>query len=167
MSREKTFENHIASYLETNHHYTVLKKEDVTDKDFHFLPEQIFSFIESTQQEVLEELNEIYGSGYREEILRTLKEETKKKELWFIIRHGLMVKGKKIHLYFPKPRAFGKDTANTNYSKNIFSFKTQYHFSKETDHSIDIVLFLNGLPIITIELKHVDEEQTYEDAIEQ
>jgi type I restriction enzyme R subunit len=167
MSREKIFENHIASYLEANHHYTVLKNENITDKDFHFIPEQIFSFIESTQQEVLEELNEIYGSGYREEILRTLKEETKKKELWFIIRHGLIVKGKKIHLYFPKPRAFQKDTANTNYSKNIFSFKTQYHFSKETDHSIDIVLFLNGLPIITIELKHIDENQTYEDAIEQ
>jgi type I restriction enzyme, R subunit len=167
MSREKLFENHIASYLQANHRYTVLKKENITDKDFHFLPEHIFSFLEATQQEVLEELNEIYGSGYKEEILRTLKEETKKKELWFIIRHGLMVKGKKIHLYFPKPRAFGKDTSNTNYSKNLFSFKTQYHFSKETEHSIDIVLFLNGLPVITIELKHVDENQTFEDAIEQ
>lgn len=167
MSREKIFENHIASYLKDKHHFLELSNSDLTDRDYHFIEKQILDFLESTQKETLDELIEIYGSGAKQEILRVLKKETEKKELWFIIRHGLEVKGKNLHFYFPKPRAATNSSANTRYQKNIFSFKTQYHFSKNSDHSIDIVLFLNGFPIITIELKHIDENQNYENAIEQ
>ncbi|MCB1177976.1 MAG: type I restriction endonuclease subunit R [Leptospiraceae bacterium] len=167
MSKEKIFENHIAGYLKNNHSYRELKSSDITDKDYHFIDSQIMEFLESTQPDVLEELTEIYGSGVQLEIFRSLKNETEKKALWDILRHGIFVTGQKLHLLFPKPRAFGKNLDNSLFSKNIFSYKTQYHFSKSSDHSIDIVLFLNGFPIITIELKHIDENQNYENAIEQ
>ncbi len=109
MSREKVFENHIANYLKNVNGYIDLSSIQIQiDKDFHFISEHLFQFLETTQKELLDELNQIYGIGYREEILRSLKQEAQKKELWFIIRHGLVVKGKKIHLYIPKQRAFSK-----------------------------------------------------------
>ncbi len=84
-----------------------------------------------------------------------------------LIRNELSVRGINFDLYYPKPRNTNSQTSWYNYGKNIFSVKQQYHFCSDTSKSIDLVLFLNGLPVITIELKHEDEGQNVHDAVAQ
>ncbi len=166
-NKEKIFENHIAAYLTDKQRYSALSAADCTDTDFHLITSHLLNFIKDTQLEKYEKLQENYRTDADREILEALKTELERKPLWVIIRNGLLVRGISFDLYYPKPRSRNIRTSLDNYSKNIFSFKQQYHFSSDTSQSIDLVLFLNGLPIITIELKHEDEGQNVYDAVEQ
>ncbi len=165
--KEKIFENHIAAYLINKHNYTTLSAAECTDMDFHFISTHLLSFIKDTQLLKYEKLLENYGADADREILEALKTELQRKPLWVIIRNSLPVRGISFDLYYPKPRSSNSQMSFDNYAKNIFSIKQQYHFSNDNQKSIDIVLFLNGLPIITIELKHEDEGQNVYDAVEQ
>lgn len=165
--KEKIFENHIAAYLSDKHGYISLSAADCTDTDFHFITSHLLDFIKDTQLAKYEKLQENYGTDADREILEALKTELQRKPLWVIIRNSLPVRGISFDLYYPKPRSSNSQTSFDNYNKNKFSFKQQYHFSNDTSQSIDLVLFLNGLPIITIELKHEDEGQNVYDAVEQ
>lgn len=53
------------------------------------------------------------------------------------------------------------------HAKNRFSITRQLHFSRENKRSLDLCAFINGLPLITFELKNSLTKQTVEDAIEQ
>jgi type I restriction enzyme, R subunit len=165
--KEKIFENHIAAYLTEKHRYQALSAGDCTDMDFHFIITHLLGFIKETQLSKYEKLQENYGTDADREIYEALKTELQRKPLWVIIRNSLLVRGISIDLYYPKPRSSNSQTSFDNYTKNIFSVKQQYRFSNDNQKSIDLVLFLNGLPIITIELKHEDEGQNVYDAVEQ
>jgi type I restriction enzyme, R subunit len=167
--KEKIFENHVVAYLtdENKHGYTALSNADCTDTDFHIVSAHLLRFIKDTQLPKYEKLQENYGTDTDNEIFKALKIELHRKPLWVIIRNSLPVRGISFDLYYPKPRSSNSKTSFDNYTKNIFSVKQQYHFCNDTQKSIDIVLFLNGLPIITIELKHEDEGQNVYDAVEQ
>jgi len=165
--KEKIFENHVAAYLTDNHHYETLSTADCTDMDFHFIATHLLRFIKDTQLPKYEKLQENYGTDTDREIFEALKTELQRKPLWVIIRNSLQVRGISFNLYYPKPRSCNSQTSIDNYNKNIFSVKRQYHFSNDNQKSIDIVIFLNGLPVITIELKHEDEGQNVFDAVEQ
>jgi len=165
--KEKIFENHIAAYLTDRHHYQSLSAADCTDSDFHFVAAHLLAFIKETQLSKYEKLQENYGTDAEREIFEALKTELQRKPLWVIIRNSLPVRGISFDLFYPKPRSSNSQTSFDNYTKNIFSLKQQYHFSNDSQKSIDLVLFLNGLPIITIELKHEDEGQNVYDAVEQ
>ncbi len=165
--KEKIFENHIAAYLINKHSYKTLSATDCTDMDFHFVAAHLLTFIIETQISKYEKLQKNYGIDADREIFEALKTELHRKPLWVIIRNSLLVRGISFDLYYPKPRSSNSQTSYDNYTKNIFSLKQQYHFSNDTQKSIDLVLFLNGLPVITIELKHEDEGQNVYDAVAQ
>ena len=165
--KEKIFENHIAAYLTDKHGYQSLSAADCTDMDFHFIATHLLAFVKETQLGKYEKLQENYGTDADREIFEALKTELQRKPLWVIIRNSLPVRGISFDLYYPKPRSSNSQTSFANYTKNIFSLKQQYHFSNDTQKSIDLVLFLNGLPSITIELKHEEEGQNVYDAVEQ
>ncbi len=167
--KEKIFENHIAGYLtdEQKHNYQKLTAVDCTDTEYHLINSHLLSFIALTQSTKYTNLKENYGADADREIVKALKEEIQHKPLWVIIRNGLDVRGIQFDLYYPKPRSGISERSLDLYRKNIFSLKQQYHFCADTQKSIDIVLFLNGLPVITLEVKHEDEGQNIYDAIEQ
>jgi type I restriction enzyme, R subunit len=140
----------------------------VDDRIYHFITKDILSFIKETQKEKYDDLVESYGSDTNDEIIKALKKETEHRPLWIILRNGFEVRKQSFDLFTPKPRSKLSKDQLFAYKKNIFRFKQQYHFDKnDNNKSIDLVLFLNGVPIITIELKHEDEGQNYNDAIEQ
>lgn len=58
-------------------------------------------------------------------------------------------------------------SATALYEKNVLQITRQVKYSEANENSIDSVIFLNGLPIITIELKNPLTEQTYKNAIAQ
>ncbi len=160
---EKKFQNHIAEFLKTIHKYLPLESEDIIDPDWYFIEAHLLSFIRVTQKGTYARLEENYGSDSGDEIFRALKKELKSTPLWLIIRNGLMVRGLVFNLYYPAPRSKQSEAAK-HYNENRISFKEELVIKK--GKRPDIVLFLNGLPIITIELKH-EKNQNVHDAVTQ
>ncbi len=83
--------------------------------------------------------------------------------LWLIIRNGLTVRGEHFQLFYPQPRS-SESIANQHWLQNRIQIKPELVI-KEAERP-DLVLFLNGLPIIVIELKH-EKNQTVHDAVKQ
>ncbi len=164
-NKETLFQEHIAQFLVQKHKFQRLENNDFDDKDFHFLKKHLLDFIVGTQPEKYETLQQNFGTDADKEIFKALKAQLVKKPLWLIMRNQLDVRGIFLDLYKPKPRSNTGSGQEEDYKKNIFSFKTEYYYSNLTSERIDLVIWLNGLPIIVIELKHEDEGQTVEDAI--
>lgn len=162
-SPEKKFQKHIGEYFISKHHFALLEESEITDKEYYIVEDQLLTFIKKTQPETFKKLESNYGSDAPQEIFRTLKEEVKKVPLWYLIRHGLDVRGNKFYLYFPKPRSL-ESSANQGYNENRISFKPELIIKSEKRP--DFVIFLNGLPIIVLEVKH-EKNQNVHDAVNQ
>ncbi len=74
------------------------------------------------------------------------------------------MRGLEFRLYYPKPRS-AESAAVKKYGENRITFRPHFYFG-ENNHEIDFVLFLNGLPIVAMELKH-EKNQTVHDAVAQ
>lgn len=73
-----------------------------------------------------------------------------------------------LDLYYKQPASHENPKAAQRYAQNIFTVTRQLHFSKDkAQQSLDIVLLLNGLPLITLELKNTLTHQTAKDAMAQ
>jgi type I restriction enzyme, R subunit len=164
-NKETLFQEHICTFLKTVHKYRRLSNDDLPDKDFHFIENHLIDFITETQSEKYKALKQNYKTDTNREIIQALRDESAKKSLWLIMRDGLTVRGARFELYKPKPRSNTDQSQAENYAKNIFAFKKEYRYNPLTQERIDLVIWLNGLPIIVIELKHEDEGQNCEDAI--
>lgn len=163
---EKKFQKHIAEYLIRKHRYAVLEQADITDMEYYFAEDHLMAFLMATQPETLKALEDNYGTDARDEIFRALREALDASPLWMIIRHGLKVRGLEFRLYYPRPRS-SESVANAFYAENRFYLMGGEHeLTIQGGKRPDFVFFLNGLPIITMELKH-EKNQTVHDAVKQ
>jgi type I restriction enzyme R subunit len=160
---EKKFQRHIAQYLKRVHKYAVLEQPEITDTDYYFAEDHLIAFIKASQPDTFKALEDDYGTDAHGEILRALKEEVRHTPLWVIIRHGLKVRGLEFKLYYPKPRS-SESAAGVGYEQNRLYFKDELVIKQ--GKRPDFTIFLNGLPIITMEVKH-EKNQTVHDAVKQ
>lgn len=160
---ELIFQRHILGYLVREHKYAVLEQAEITDTEYYFVEDHLIAFIRATQKETFDALERDYGTDAGYEIFRALKDELRVSPLWMIIRHGLKVRGLEFKLYYPKPRS-SESVANLHYKENRLTVKPELVIRGEKRP--DFVIFLNGLPIITMELKH-EKNQTFYDAVRQ
>jgi len=169
-NKEKQFEAHIVGYLTdpARQGMRALPVSELTDREYHIVPSELFIFLRDTQPETLRNLEADYGADTEAEVLRHIQDAVRIQPLWLLIRNGLEVRHQKFQLYYPKPHNNNAPLQTAQYRKNRFTLKSQYHFDAANPAlSIDLVIWLNGLPIVTLELKHPDEGQTVVDAIQQ
>ncbi|MEK6323334.1 MAG: DEAD/DEAH box helicase family protein [Acidobacteriota bacterium] len=162
---ELTFQDHIANFLVREHGHGVLEQGEITDTEHCIAEDHLWAFLNDTQSETLKRLAEDYGTDARDEIFRSLRAELQLgTPLWLLLRHGLKVRGLEFRLYYPKPRS-SESVAVKLYDKNRITFRPHFYFG-ETFKEVDFVLFLNGLPIVALELKH-EKNQNVHDAVAQ
>lgn len=161
---EATFQNHINDFLIREHIYGVLEQNDITDSEHCFAEDHLWAFLTATQTDKLQELEDDYGTDARDEAFRALRKELRHTPLWMILRHGLRVRGLDLRLYYPIPRST-EGAAAKNFGQNRITFRQHFYFG-DTNEEIDFVFFLNGLPIVTLELKH-EQNQVVHDAVTQ
>ena len=82
-----------------------------------------------------------------------LRDEITKHGIIHVLRKGFRYNTQLFDLYYPLPTE-GNNTAKQLYDENIFGVIRQLHYSLNNENSIDVVLFINGLPILTMELKN-------------
>lgn len=161
---EKEFENSIESYLLKNNY---IKRNPIVDfnKEYLIDAELFFQFIQETQNNSWLKLQEIYGEDTKEKILQAYQKEVESESLIHVIRNGIPVSDVKLDCHYPKPESNMNPDAEIIYDKNILSIMRQVVTSK--GNKPDLVLFLNGIPVATAEIKNPATGQSFEDAIKQ
>jgi type I restriction enzyme R subunit len=130
---------------------------------------KLWAFLTATQADTLKKLEDDYGTDARDEVFKALRKELEHTPLWMLLRHGLKVRGLELRLYYPKPRS-AESAAAKKHGENRITFRPHFYYQArlfgETNQEIDFVFFLNGLPIVALELKH-EKNQTVHDAVAQ
>lgn len=128
---------------------------------------QLSTFLHDTQPEIAQQLSLAEDSPTRRKFLARLQGEISKRGVVDVLRHGIKHGPYDITLFYGTPSP-GNKTAQELYEKNRFSVTRQLRYSREeTQRALDLVIFINGLPIFTFELKNSLTKQTVHDAIEQ
>ena len=127
------------------------------NKDFnkdYAIDEKIFwDFLQSSQADELEKLKK--DPQYKLKIIQRLDKMIKKYGILKILKKGLDVDDAHFKLFFIAPLASSGEELQKRFASNVFSVTRQVTFSKTNPLlELDMVLFINGLPIITMELKN-------------
>ena len=165
---ELTFQQHIADFLVRVYGYAVLDQSGITDTEHFIAEDHLWAFLNATQAEQLKKLQHDYGTDARDEVFRALRTELDRTPLWMLLRHGLQVRGLEFRLFYPAPRS-ASSAAVTKHAENRITFRPHFYFGvvgSGHNHEIDFVFFLNGLPIVALELKH-EKNQNIHDAVAQ
>ena len=137
------------------------------DRDHAVDLSHLLAFLQATQPKVVESLNLGNDGPSRQQFLHRLQGEVTKRGVIDVLRKGVKHGPTSVDLYFGTPTP-GNAKAADLHAANQFSVTRQVRFSKdETKLSLDLVIFLNGLPIATFELKNSLTKQTCSDAINQ
>ncbi|WP_295399444.1 DEAD/DEAH box helicase family protein [uncultured Thiocystis sp.] len=161
---ELTFQQHLAEYLVREHQYGVLEQSDITDTEHGIAEDQLWAFLNASQADTLKTLADDYGTDAREEVFKALRQALEHTPLWLLFRQGLPVRGLRFQLYYPKPRS-AESAGAKGYAENRITFRPHFYFG-EANQEIDFVIYLNGLPIVALELKH-EANQNVHDAVAQ
>jgi type I restriction enzyme R subunit len=117
-------------------------------------------FLENTQNEELEKLRK-NGDDWQRKVLERFDRLIKKYGLLHLLKKGLSVDDAHLHLMYPVPLASSSEKIKQNFGANIFSSTRQVRYSlTNTLEEIDMVLFINGIPFATLELKNPWTGQT-------
>jgi len=128
---------------------------------------QLSTFLQDTQPEIADAVDIKNDSPTRRQFLARLQGEISKRGVIDILRNGIKHGPYDINLFYGTPSP-GNETAKKLYELNRFSVTRQLKYSREeTQRALDIVLFINGLPVFTFELKNSLTKQTVHDAISQ
>ncbi len=112
-----------------------------------------WEFLESTQEDELNKLKR--SADWQLKILERYDRMVKKYGLLRLLRKGLEVEDAHFTLLYQAPLASSSQTIHDNYQKNSFSVTRQVHYNPENlREEVDMVVFINGLPVATLELKN-------------
>lgn len=161
---EKDFQHYILDRLSDNGYE--VQPASGYDRLFAVNRENLFRFLRTTQPEKMEALSKIYKQDLEETIVAAINtEETKKGGSRLdVLKHGVtMASNITLDLLYAKPATTFNKQQNILYGQNIFSVSEEVWASDK--ERIDLVIFLNGLAIMSFELKANTAGQSYEDAI--
>ena len=171
---EKDLETFIEDYLKDNNSITSLSNEYKSNKSLYnvdrcVLSNEFINFIKITQKENWDKFCGQYSINPEERICERLNNQIIKRGLIDVLKNGFSDKGCDFSPLYFKPNSGMNELHKEKYLKNSFKIVRQLYFSPfNSDLSIDIVLFINGIPILTIELKnkltgqdHIDAEIQY------
>lgn len=165
-TRESGLEALIVEHLVKQNGYEQGQNSDY-NKDYAIDETRLFRFLKDTQSEKLEILGVFKSDNNKVKFLNRLQGEITKNGIIEVLRNGIKVYPVTLDLFYLTPSE-ENEKAKELYSKNIFSVTRQLKYSKDnTNLALDFVVFINGLPIITCELKNRLTKQNVEDAVYQ
>ena len=137
------------------------------DRDYCVDLRQLSAFLFDTQPKLAAALELRTDTPVRRAFLARLEKEIGKRGVIDVLRHGIRHGAHDITLFYGTPSP-GNETAAGLFAQNRFSVARQLRYSlDETRRALDMALFINGLPIVTFELKNSLTKQTVWDAVEQ
>ena len=149
---EKRFEEHIEEHL---------KKVGYSNTHFHdydrnlcLIRDQVIEFVKRTQPEEWRRLQGMYGVDTENKIVSRISSEVAKRGIIDVLRNQVVDRGVYLNLCYFEPKSDLNPDHLKLYQSNQFTVVRQLHYSNRNENSIDMVLFVNGLPVVTMELKN-------------
>ena len=157
---EAELETTLVAYLRDRQGYEEAASQDYV-KDYALDTERVKRFLLATQKQ--KTLNTACFSTAFEErkFFSKLSSELAQRGVSDVLRKGFRYISEIFDLYYPLPSELNPD-AQRMYKQNIFCVMRQLYYSKENNNSIDVMISLNGLPLMTLELKNHYTGQTVE-----
>lgn len=149
---EKRFEEHIEDHLRKVGYSTLHFSQ--YDRNLCLIRDQVIDFIRDTQPEQWGRLQEIYDVDTENKLLARISSEISKRGIIDVLRNQVVDRGVYLNLCYFEPKSDLNPDHLKLYQSNQFTVVRQLHYSEQNENSIDMVLFLNGLPIVTMELKN-------------
>ena len=162
---EMKLEKTILDYLRDKHGY----EEGTTSgyaKEYALDTERVKRFLLSTQKQKVENTACFSSEISERRFFTELAKQLANRGVTDVLRKGFRFISELFDMYYPLPPELNP-TAQELYRKNLFCITKELAYSKENDNRIDLMVSLNGLPLITMELKNHYTGQTVENAVKQ
>ena len=162
---EENFEDHIEQHLNQSG-YRSLQSSHYS-KSLCLISSETLRFIQMTQLEEYQKLERQYDAATSDKLLDRISREIKNRGVLDVLRKGVRDRGCHFKLTYFLPSSGMNPDHQKLYAQNRFSLIRQLHYSEKNENSLDMVLFLNGLPLVTMELKNSLTGQVVTDAEKQ
>ena len=161
-TKEKNFENDIEAYL-LNHGY-IKDTQSTYDKAKAIDMSVLISFIQSTQPKMWKRYQNVYGDKAEKQLYTIFQQNVHQSGLVHVLRNGVKDRGMEIRFAYFAPASGLNEELVQRYRSNILTCTRQFAYSTANNNTIDIVLSLNGIPVVAIELKKQLTGQSIENA---
>jgi type I restriction enzyme R subunit len=119
------------------------------DRALCLLPRDVVDFVLATQPKEWKKLEQHHGAAVREQFLKRLAAEIERRGSLDVLRNGLKDSGRKCRLAYFRPASGLNEETRRLHAANLFAVVRQLHYNTKNEKSLDLVLFLNGIPIFT------------------
>jgi type I restriction enzyme, R subunit len=137
------------------------------DRELAIFPETVLGFIRETQPKEWAKLEALHGDKTGEQVLGDLCKWMDGNGSLATLRHGFKCYGRTLRLAFFRAAHELNAELEERYAANRLGLTRQLHYSARSEKSLDVTLSLNGIPVVTVELKNPLTGQTVEDACRQ
>lgn len=172
---EKRFEYDIEQYL-ISHGYEQFNGQDKDgnwvhnrqhDVDKCIFMDVLCEFIAKTQPKEWAKYTKYYGDKAADKLYTRLEQTISNEGLISVLRNGITDMGVKLKVCYFKPESTLNETLNEQYAANILGCTRQFQYSANNGNTIDMVLSVNGIPVVAIELKNQFKGQDVYNAMKQ
>ncbi len=162
---EKKFEEHIEKSLIQSGYDSI--DSTLYKKSLCLISTKLLDFIKSTQEKTYQKLEQQYGTETDTKLLKRVSSEIESRGVIDVLRNGVKDRGCHFHLVYFEPKSGLNVEHQELFKQNQFTLIRQLKYSKQNENSIDIGIFINGIPIVMLELKNSLTGQTHLDGIKQ
>lgn len=168
LHKEISFEDEVCDYLGSHRWLYAAGDNALYDRARALFAPDLLAWVQETQPTAWEALTKNHGAAAEAVLLDRLRKALNDRGTLDVLRHGVELIGLKqpLSLVQFKPALAMNEELAKAYDANRVRVVRQVHYSTANENSIDLVLFLNGLPVATCELK-TDFTQSVQDAVDQ
>ena len=162
---EENFEDHIEAHLNRSGYHS--RQPAIYNRSLCLIPNETLQFIRDTQLNEYQRLEIQYKKETPSKLLDRISKEIERRGVLDVLRKGIIDRGCRFNLTYFRPSSGMNPNHQKLYAQNRFSLVRQLKYSQKNEKSVDMALFLNGLPLATMELKNSLTGQTVTDAEKQ
>lgn len=165
-TKESGIETLIIKWLVEHNGYEEGSNADY-NKEYALDETRLFRFLKESQPDEMDKLGVFVNEQKKRNFLNRLQSELTKRGVIDVLRNGVKVYPADLIMFYLTPNE-NNQTAKDNFRKNIFNVTRQLRYSQDAGKlALDLCVFINGLPVITFELKNQLTKQNVDDAVQQ
>jgi type I restriction enzyme R subunit len=166
--KEKAFQNHIIASLMAHEGYERRDAKTHYDPVLAMDRDLVLRFLRTTQPDAWKKLTDHYTTSAEDVLFKQLDKALRDRGLLDVLRNGIkIVPGIALTLCYFRPASGLEPKRVEEYRANILSVMDEVVYSQKHGNRLDVVLFLNGLPVVTLEAKNLLTGSTFRNAEKQ
>ena len=124
----------------------------------------LVGFVKATQPVMWQRFEKQCNSDPYRKFYKCFEDAVQMDGLLSVMRHGFKHRGMNFRVCYFKPESTLNDVAVKRYEQNVCQCIRQWHYSEQNNNSVDMMLAINGIPVVAIELKNQLTGQTVDNA---